>query len=368
MDSSVGTRAGALVDVVTTEAEAAGLAVPPLLVRAAVEGFLDERGLGSGPLRETLVGGGHSNVTFLLDRDDWRGVLRRSPRPPYQPKAHDMGREAVVQQALADSDVPVPRIDAVETTGAVLGVPFYVMDWLDGDVVTDAVPPLLASPAGHRGLGEAFVDTLALLHAQDYAQLGLGGLGRPDGMAERQLSVFSRLWESHRTRDIPAVDAAERWLREHLPPPSGPAALVHGDFRLGNLMWARTDQARVRALLDWELATIGEPLSDLGYLLSTYPERPEERGALLSLATAVVAPGFPSRADLIGRYAEATGRDLTGLRWWLVLAFWRTAVGLESFYRRGLAGTTDDPFILELESGVPELADQALLAIEGGWA
>jgi aminoglycoside phosphotransferase (APT) family kinase protein len=278
-----------------------------------------------------------------------------------------MVREATVQRALAATGVPVPRILLLEETGDVLGVPFYVMEWLDGDVITDAVPPPLDNPGGHRQLGLAFIGTLVTLHQVDREAISLARFGRPDGFLDRQLGTFSRLWQTHRTRDIADVDKAEAWLRASLPAPSGVPALVHGDYRMGNLMWARRPAARVAALLDWELATAGEPLSDLGYLLSTYPDGPGDEGALLSLAGAVARGAFPHRAELVARYAEATGRDLSGLRWWVVLAFWRTAVGLESFYRRGLAGTTGDPFILKLERGVPQLAQQALRAIEGDW-
>jgi aminoglycoside phosphotransferase (APT) family kinase protein len=357
-----------LVDVVDTESEAAALHFPPLLVRQPVAALLDRHGLGSGPIRATLVGEGHSNVTFLIEREGWRGVLRRPPRPPYQQKAHDMVREATVQRALAASDVPVPRILLLEESEEALGVPFYVMEWLDGDVITDTVPAPLDNATGHRQLGLRFIDTLATLHQQDPGAIGLAHFGRPVGFYQRQLATFSRLWQTHRTRDIAGVEQAEKWLRANPPAPSGEPALVHGDYRFGNLMWARHSTAEVLALLDWELSTLGEPLSDLGYLVSTYPQDPQDDGVLLSLAGAVARGAFPTRSELVSRYAAAAGRDVSDLRWWVVLAFWRTAVGLESFYRRSLAGTTDDPFILKLEHGVPQLAQQALRAIEGDWA
>ena len=313
----------------------------------------------------TRIGDGHSNVTFLVERDEWRGVLRRPPRPPYQAKAHDMLREARIQQALARTAVAVPQILHVEHDLAVLGVPFYVMEWHEGVFVGKSVPAVLDPPGNRRQAGLAFVDQLSELHLVDHAAAGLDRLGRGEAFAARQLHVFGTLWQSHRTRDIPLLDAAEAWLRAQVPADTARPALLHGDFRLANVMFAPEEPVRVRALLDWELSTIGDPIADLGYLLSTYPERPEERGALLSEAAGAATGGFPSRTDLVDRYASTTGFDLSSLSWWVTLAFWRTAVGLESFYKRAVDGTTDDPFIHALKTGVPELAERAVRAMEG---
>ncbi|MFF0105906.1 phosphotransferase family protein [Streptomyces hirsutus] len=352
---------GALVDVVDTSAQRAALAHPPLLVREPLAAFLDAEGMGRGPVREARIGEGHSNVTYLLRRDGWEGVLRRPPRPPYQESAHDVLREARVQRALLPTAVPVPRILATEPTGSVLGVPFYVMDKLTGDVVTGSVPTALDTPEGRYGLGTELVDTLVRLHQVDIDAAGLRSLGRGERFLDRQLRTFGHLWDTHRTRAIPAVDEAGQWLLAHRPAQSD-TTLVHGDYRLGNLMFAPGSTPRLLALLDWELATLGDPLTDLGYLLSTYPEGTQDSGALLSLAGAVRGGHFPTRGELVCHYAERTGRSTDGLHWYVALAFWRTAVGLESFYRRALQGTTDDPFIAELEHGVPELAEQALAA------
>lgn len=354
-----------LVDVVDTPADAAELAHPPLLVRSAVTAVLDGAGLGAGELRVTRIGDGHSNVTFLVERDDWRGVLRRPPRPPYQAKAHDMLREARIQQALADTAVAVPRILHVEHGLEVLGVPFYLMEWHEGVFVGKTVPAVLDAPERRREAGMAFVDQLSQLHLVNHAAAGLEGLGRGQEHAARQLHVFGKLWQSHRTRDLPQLEVAEQWLRDHVPPDAGRPTLLHGDFRLANVMFAPQEPVRVRALLDWELSTVGDPISDLGYLLSTYPERPEESGTLLSEAAGAASGGFPGRTELVDRYAAATGFDLASLSWWVTLAFWRTAVGLESFYKRAVEGTTDDPFIHALATGVPELAERAVRALEG---
>jgi len=364
MDNPAATPA--LIDVVDTAADADDLMYPPLLVRQPVEAALDRASLGTGPIRETRIGAGHSNVTFLLERDNWCGVLRRPPRPPFQPKAHDVLREARVQRALAATAVQVPALSLVEQDPTALGVPYYVMEWLDGVIITDSIPTGFDTASSRRDLGFEFVEQLAQLHLVDYAKAGLTDLGRSESFAARQLHTFGRLWASHSTRSIPALDEVESWLRSHLPSDSARPALIHGDFRLANVMFATDMPVRVRALLDWELSTIGDPLSDLGYLISTYPESPTDTGTLLSEAAAVAAGGFPTRAELIERYAGTTGADLTALDWWVTLAFWRTAVGLESFYRRAVAGTTDDPFIHDLREGVPELAGRALAAMQGG--
>lgn len=354
-----------LVDVVDTAEQAACLAHPPLLVRESVSTLLDRAGLGQGQLRATRIGDGHSNVTFLVERDDWRGVLRRPPRPPYQVKAHDMLREAQIQQALTTTAVQVPRILHVESDILALGVPFYVMEWQEGVFVGKSVPTVLDAPEARRAAGLAFVDQLSQLHRVDFTAAGLGALGRGDEFAARQLHVFGKLWQSHRTRDLPLLDEVERWLHEHRPSDPSQPALLHGDYRLANVMFAPTSPVRVQALLDWELSTIGDPIADLGYLVSTYPETAKDAGALLSEASAAGTGSFPTRTELVERYGTATGFDLSSLSWWVTLAFWRTAVGLESFYMRAVEGTTDDPFIHQLEAGVPGLAERAVRAMNG---
>lgn len=367
-DGSVNTQTEPLVDVVETQDDADRLSPPPLLIRRNVERLLDARGFGTGPVQTHRVGDGHSNVTFRVERDGWRGVLRRPPRPPYQAKAHDMMREASIQRALAASDVEVPAILHVEKEPGTLDVPFYVMEWLDGVIVGRTVPAALDAPQDRRAIGESFVEQLARLHLVDVDRVGLRALSRGGDFARRQLHVFADLWASHRTRELPDIERVESWLRAHAPEPTDRHVLLHGDFRLPNVMFASHAPVQVLALLDWELSTLGDPMADLGYLMSTYPERPEEDSTLMVEAAAAATGGFPSRAELVDRYVDATGADVSSLSWWVVLAYWRTAVGLESFYRRAVAGTTDDPFIRALEHGVPGLATEALRAIEQGIA
>nr|WP_246345443.1 phosphotransferase family protein [Conexibacter arvalis] len=334
----------------------------PLLVRRPLEALLDEHGLGTGPLEAREIGNGHSNVTFLIAREGFRAVLRRPPRPPYQESAHDMVREARIARALAPTAVPVPEVLLVREESDVLGVPFYVMAELEGDVITAEVPAQLDDPAGRAGIADRMVDTLADLHALDVRRPELAALGRPDGYLDRQLRRFLAIWDRHRTRDIEAIERVGDWLVAQRPR-SNDVALVHGDFRPANVMWARRAPATIAGVLDWELATLGDPLCDVGWLLSTWPEEGDATGTLLSEARGIGKGGFPGRAALAERYAERSGRSVADLAWYTAFAFWRAAVGLESFYKRALAGTTTDPFIHRLEHGVPELAERAQQAV-----
>jgi len=259
-------------DIVETAAEANGLAKPPLLVLDRVRAFLDEHGLGSGALRARRIGeGGGSNFTFLLERDDGTFVLRRPPRPPLPPSAHDMVREARLQLALAPQGIRLPTIRAVGEDESVLGVPFYVMDFLDGDIVTDTLPPGLETEDARRRLGEELVDALVEIHAADVTTAELAAFARPGSYNERQVKRFAQLWKINRTRDIPTVEEVGRWLADNVPEPL-PLSVVHGDYRLGNVMVAPDDASRIVAVLDWEMGALGDPRADVGYLLATYSE------------------------------------------------------------------------------------------------
>ena len=333
---------------------------PALIVLDRVEAFLDARGLGSGAVEATRIGeGGGSNFTFLVAREDGsRYVLRRPPRPPLPPSAHDMVREARLQLALREAGFArLPRIVAVCDDESVLGVPFYVMDRLDGHVVTDALPAGLESENARRALAVELVDALVEIHAADVSHPALAEFARPGSYNERQVRRFAQLWEINRTRELPRVVEVGDWLAGHLPEPL-PQTVVHGDYRLGNMMVASEDPTRIVAVLDWEMGAIGDPRADVGYLLATYAEH---GGPPNPLGTSPVTaePGFPSKAELVAHYVERSGRDAEPLAWFEALALWKSAVFLEGSYKRRLAGTTDDPFFDKLEHGVPELADRA---------
>ena len=349
---------------VVEEILARALDLPPLLVLERVRDFLDARGLGAGPVRAKRIGeGGGSNFTFLLERDRGRYVLRRPPRPPLPPSAHDMVREARLQLALAPLGIRVPTILAVCEDESLLGVPFYVMDYLDGRVITDDLPPGLDEP-GRRRLGEDLVDTLVEIHSADVREPGLAAFVRPGSYLERQVRRFSQLWEVNATRDLPAVGEVGRWLGEHLPEPL-PPTVVHGDYRLGNTMVARDRPDRIVAVLDWELGAIGDPRADVGYLVATYTE-PGGAPSPLGTSPVTAAPGFPSRAKLVERYAERSGRDVEPLGWFEALALWKAAVFCEAIYGRYLRGelTAGDTGASRFEAGVPLLADAAAAALD----
>jgi aminoglycoside phosphotransferase (APT) family kinase protein len=354
----------AVTAIVDTPEEAAGLERPPLLVRRPLEAYLDGRGLGSGPLHAEPVGEGHSNITYLIRRDGGSWILRRPPRPPLPPSAHDVLREARLLRALEGTAARVPRVLAVGDDEDVIGAPFYVMEVVAGSVVTHEVPAVLDTERERRGMGEELIDALAEIHAVDWRACGLEGFGRPTGYLERQLRRFGGLWEHNKTRELPTLDRVTGWLADHVPA-SREATIVHGDYRLGNVMFAPGAPARLVAVFDWELATIGDPLADLGYLVATWAQVGDPAFEV-ALHDVTRRPGFPTRAGLIEHYEAVTGRSMSDLRWYTTLALWKSAIFLEGSYKRRLAGTADDPFFDRLERGVPQLAERAWAASQGG--
>ena len=227
-------------------------------------------------------------------------MLRRPPRPPLPPSAHDVLREAFLLKALAPTDVRVPAVLATCDDESLLGVPFYVMERVEG-VVLNATLPDGMHP---QRIGEELIDALVEVHAADWQAAGLEGFGKPTGYLERQLRRFTGLWEHNATREIAALDDVTRWLGEHIPE-SGPATVVHGDYRLGNVMFTGD---RLSAIFDWELATIGDPLADIGYLLATYAEPGDPDSTVASLTTVTrTTPGFPTRDELVAATRSAPG-------------------------------------------------------------
>ncbi|MDO8189380.1 phosphotransferase family protein [Conexibacter sp. JD483] len=347
--------------IVDTHAQAAEQPLPPLLIRDPLAAWLDARGLGAdaGPIEATTVGDGHSNVTYLIRRGATELVLRRPPRPPLPPSAHDVLREAQLLTALEPTPARTPKVLAACDDTTVIGAPFYVMEKVEGDVLMRALPPHLDPPAQRRLIGEQLIDALVEVHAVDWRACGLEGYGKPTGYLERQLRRFTGLWEHNRTRELPTLDRVSAWLAANRPE-SGAATIVHGDYRLGNTMFAPQAPARLEAIFDWELATIGDPLADVGYLAATWAQPGDEQvGTVFALGAVTMQPGFPTRDELIARYEEVSGRSMRDVRWYATLALWKAAIFLEGSYRRLLAGTTDDPFFALLDRGVPALAERA---------
>jgi aminoglycoside phosphotransferase (APT) family kinase protein len=321
--------------------------------------FLDAHGIGDGPIDATPIGEGHSNVTYLIERGGTQVVLRRPPRPPLPPSAHDVLREARLLRALRPTAARVPNVLAVCENEATIGAPFYVMELVEGEAIVASLPPALDTTSERRRIGEQLIDSLVEIHAVDWRAAGLEDFGKPTGYLERQLRRFGGLWELNKTREIPAVESVGRWLAEHLPS-SGTATIVHGDYRLGNTMFALDAPARLAAVLDWEMATIGDPLADIGYLCMMWAQAGDPiEGLRAALGNVTRAEGFYTRDELIARYEERSGRPVGDVRWYITLALWKSVVFMEGNYKRAIAGTTDDPYLAQFGEGVLELAARA---------
>lgn len=346
-------------EVVATHQDAQALARPPLLVVGAVLDFLDALGIGDGRLAWERIGDGQSNVTYRIRRGDADVVLRRGPRPPLPRSTHDMVREARIQQLLRPHGIPVPEVIAVCEDDSVLGVPFYLMEALDGVVITDQVPSVLDTAEQREAISTALIDTLIDLHRVKVTTGELAAFGRPDKYLRRQVDRFAALWEVNTTRTLPQVAELAQWLGSTLPE-SQAQAVVHGDFRLGNLMFGLDSPARVIAVLDWEMATIGDPLADLGYLTATYSEQ-HRAPTPLDLSPVTRLPGFFDSRQLVERYGERTGLEMTPLPWYQTLALWKAAIFSEAIYTRWLNGErpNDKTFAPSLEAGVPALLAEA---------
>jgi aminoglycoside phosphotransferase (APT) family kinase protein len=343
-------------DVVRTPAEAAGNQREPLLVLEPLAEFLSANGLeGSAELSAEPIGEGHSNVTFMLSTGV---VVRRPPRGPLPPSAHDVLREARLLRALERTPVRVPKVLAVCDDPGVIGAPFYVMECVAGEVITDEIPPDVDNPAERGRIADQLIDALVELHGVDWTAVGLEGFGKPTGYLERQLRRFGGLWEHNKTRELPEVEEVGRWLSSNLPQ-SPAATIVHGDYRLGNTMFAPDAPARLVAIFDWEMATIGDPLADVGYMVMHWTER-DDPPAKFSLHNVTRREGFPTREQLVARYEERSGRSMQALNWYVTLALWKAVVFMEGNYKRAVAGSTDDPYLKTFGDGVVEIAQRAL--------
>lgn len=309
--------------------------------RARLAAFLHEQGLTSGQVETRRIGDGHSNLTYLVSDSEGRQVVvRRPPPPPTPPGAHDMLREARLIGALAETPVPVADLLATAEADEVIDVHFYVMSFAAGPVVTTETPAPLDSPGVRRRIGETLVDTLADLHAVDWRAAGLADLGKPEGFNARHLKRMARLVADDDDNPPPHFAEIDAWLQSRVPQESG-AAIVHNDFRIGNLVLDASRPGEIKAVLDWELATIGDPLFDLGYFLSSVPDPDSPLTPTEDLGTAMLEEGYPTRKELADRYAERTGADLAELDWYTALALWKLAVLYEYGHRRAKRGVGD---------------------------
>jgi aminoglycoside phosphotransferase (APT) family kinase protein len=309
-------------------------------------------------LDATLIAGGKSNLTFELTSAAGALILRRPPSGELLPSAHDMGREARIQRALEGTSVPVPKIVLTEPGADLLGVPFYVMEKVPGHIIRDELPDGYAqTPAEKLALTDALVDVLADLHAVDPEAIGLGDYGRPHGYLERQLRRWNGQWEKSKTHEVAAVDELGAQLVT-LRPESQRASIVHGDYRLDNCLMALADPARVAAVLDWELSTLGDPLTDLGLLLFYWREPGEDKPALTPAVTR--NPGFPGRGHLVERYARRTGAQLDDMAFYEAFAYFKFAVIVQGIAARVAAGSMAGQDFGDLDQEVTKIAEDGL--------
>ena len=351
-------------DIVETHEQGAANDRQPLLVLAPLREFLAGAGLEApADLTATPFAEGHSNVTYWLSTGV---VLRRPPRGPLPPSAHDVLREARLMRALGPTPVRTPRVLAVCDDELVIGAPFYVMEEMHGAVITSAMPAPLDNPDQRRLVADELVTALVELHDVDWTVLGLDGFGKPTGYLERQLRRFNGLWEHNKTREIPEFEEVGAWLAANMPA-SPPATIVHGDYRLGNTMIGHGAPARLIAIFDWEMATIGDPLADVGYMMMNWTEAGDPQNAKFNLQRVTAQPGFPTRRELVALYEQRSGRAVAALDWYVALAFWKAVVFMEGNYKRAISGSTDDPYLKSFGDGVLELARRALEVTRDGF-
>lgn len=332
------------------------------LARYLADALDDERWMD---LQVELIAGGKSNLTYLIRADGLEAILRRPPLDHVLPTAHDMAREARVVRALEETSIPVPRVLHLCLDEAVLGCVFYVSEWCVGHKITKHWPPLYAeSPAEKRKVGEAVIDTLVALHSIDPAAIGLDEFGRSEGYMERQLRRWRKQWRASETGPLPPLkELADRLTRAV--PRSADAALVHGDYRLDNLLLDRQVPGRIRAVLDWEMSTLGDPLADLGLALVYWPQINDDRERIEALPDVhgTVVEGYPTRRDAAERYAVASKRDVSGIAFYYAFGFFKLAVILEGIHARYLMGGTAGEGFEVVGEKVPVLVELGLQAL-----
>lgn len=313
---------------------------------------------------------GHSNETLFVVWGDRELVIRRPPPGETADTAHDVLREHRVVDALTDTDVPVPLTLRACDDATVLGSDFYVMERANGDVLRDAEPERFTDPLVRERVGTELVETVAAIHAVDYEAVGLGEFGRPEGYTARQVDRWTDQLEwafgtTESVREVPALVAVGEWLADNVPD-DHPKTLVHGDFKLDNVMYGLGTPPEVVAVFDWELSTLGDPLADLGWLLLFWYDEGDPDPAMPDLMSTFTArEGYPTRTELIDRYEAITGREFADERFYRALAAYKMAALGEMFLARHLNDDSDDPLYPKMETQVPELAARTLAYVEG---
>ncbi|MFO0945245.1 MAG: phosphotransferase family protein [Planctomycetota bacterium] len=319
-----------------------------------------------GPLVVEQFPGGYSNLTYLLKLGDQEMVLRRPPFGNQVKSAHDMGREYRVLSKLSAVYPPAPKPLAYCTDAEILGADFYVMERRRGIILRKQPPEGLdLSPPIARKLSESLADNLAALHAVDYEAAGLADLGKPEGFVERQVAGWSKRYDGARTDDVPEMHQAAEWLAANMPKHSG-ASLIHNDFKHDNLVLDPNDITHVVAVLDWEMATIGDPLIDVGTTLAYWVEEKDPPGVKAFGFGPTTLPGSLTRAEFLDRYAKTSGRNVSDMLFYFVFGLFKLAVIIQQIYARYHRGHTKDPRFAHLNLMVAVLAQQATAAIESG--
>jgi aminoglycoside phosphotransferase (APT) family kinase protein len=322
----------------------------------------------TGPLTVEQFPHGHSNLTFLLRLGETEWVLRRPPFGNQVKTAHDMGREYRVLSSLCTVFPAAPRPQLYCADETILGAPFYVMERRHGIVLRKELPPEVAiDPPTARRLCIALIDTLALLHSLDYRAAGLGDLGRPEGYVARQVTGWSNRYVAARTDEVPEMERVARWLNEHMPPDCG-AAVIHNDYKYDNLMLDAADPTRIAAVLDWEMATVGDPLMDLGTTLGYWIEAGDPEPLQRAAFGPTALPGSLTRRELVQRYEERTGRAASNALFYYCFGLFKIAVIIQQIYARYVRGHTRDVRFAQLNEVVAVLSRQADRVLNAGSA
>ncbi|MEC3918315.1 phosphotransferase family protein [Nocardia sp. CDC160] len=315
-------------------------------------------GLVRGPLTGRLIAGGKSNLTYEISDGDSAWIVRRPPLGHVLATAHDMAREHRVITALAGTGVPVPATYALCEDTEIIGAPFYVMERVLGTPYRTATELAALGAERTRVIAEGLIDTLADLHSVDPIAVGLRDFGHPDGFLERQVRRWKKQLDASYSRDLPAADELHRLLAAHLPAQS-PTGIVHGDYRLDNVLVDDSD--RVAAVIDWEMATLGDPLTDIGLLL-VY-QRMSDKG-MIGVSDVALAPGYPSESEVLKRYSIRSGRDISDIGFYVALASYKLAVISEGIYFRFTHGQTVGSGFEHFGAGVEPLLQAGLSALQ----
>ncbi|MBM4763681.1 phosphotransferase family protein [Bacillus sp. B15-48] len=325
--------------------------------------FQHIKGIPNTEIETRQFSSGKSNLTYVLKAGDWEAVLRRPPFGPLAPKAHDMNREYNLLKKVHKVFPYAPEPYVYCDDHAVLGCNFYIMERKNGNPITDElIVQNNLTIEDKRHISTLMVEAMVDLHQIDYKQAGLGNLGYPIGFLERMVNNWVKRYEKFKTDDIPVVDNVTKWLRNHLPNEQEPA-LIHNDFKLNNVLLS-DDSKQITAILDWELATIGDPLFDIGNTLSYWVEENDSELLKESLEITTAQPGFMTRSEFLEAYASKTGRDVSNYLFYLILAYFKIAATQQQIYYRYKSGNTSDPRFARFEKSVKSLLTYANRLIE----